>query len=243
MRSVAPLALALTACTASTATTGDVSWSGYVFADPYVSEDLLTGGAFEVLTPDGGCLEGGDGACIVGEESSSTAGYWGVSVPVTTPVALRLSGDGLAPTLWRTDTPARPAQWLNGGLFTRDLAALEAFAADLGPPTATAAPLSSSDRAWLWGSALSPEDWAGATLTLVDGDGAAVPVVALSQSDDGAVSLAGDGPIDLFLATDLAPGAVTLTVEAADGRIATETWPAQAGDLVSAVYFALPAGG
>ena len=98
MRSVAPLALALSACTASTATTGDVSWSGYVFADPYVSEDLLTGGAFEVLTPDGGCLEGGDGGCIVGEESSSTAGYWGVSVPVTTPVALRLSGDGLAPT-------------------------------------------------------------------------------------------------------------------------------------------------
>lgn len=241
--STALLAAPLAGCVAAQTDAGPISWGGYVFADPYTSEDLLTGGDFEVLDTRGDCLLGDDGGCITGAESDSTAGYWSVAVPRSTPVALRLQAPGSAPTVWRVTTPRRDAQWLNGGLFTRDLAAVEAFVADLGPPWASAVPLSASAAAWMWGAPLDPAAWVGATLALTDGDGADVPVLALTQADDGAVSVASStDPVDLLLATDIAPGAVTLTVQAADGREAVEVWPAQAGDLLSAVFLALPSG-
>ncbi len=241
--STALLAAPLTGCIAAPTGAGPVSWAGYVFADPYTSEELLTGGSFEVLELQGGCVLDDADACIVGEESDGTAGYWSVDVPRSTPVALRLQAAGSAPTVWRVTTPRRDAQWLNGGLFTRDLAAIDAFVAELGPPWATAVPLSSSADAWMWGAPLDPTAWIGASLTLTGGDGAEVAVLALTQADDGAVSVASaTDPVDLLLATDIAPGAVTLTVQAADGREAVEAWPAQPGDLLSAVFLALPSG-
>ena len=86
-----------------------------------------------------------------------------------------------------------------------------------------------------------PEDWAGATITVTDGEGLTAEVLALAYDETGALLEAGDGAIDLFLAPALAPGTVTLRVEV-EGRAAVEEeWPARAGDMVSAVFFALPA--
>ena len=100
--------------------------------------------------------------------------------------------------------------------------------------------LAEGTSVWLWGSPLDPEAWSGADVAVSDGDGAQGTLLSFAVNDDGSLAPSGPGPVDLFVAFDLAPGAITLSVEAVDGRAASQTWPTQPGELVSAAFFALP---
>ncbi len=228
-------------CAAETPASDLIRWGGYVYQDVYISSDLLVDGPIELLDPDGACIEDDDGACMLAEASTSTEGYWSFVVEKDRPLALRVSGAGLAPTVWRSDAPGRSAQWQSGALFARDLASLDAFALELDPPGGSPTSLATADGAWLWGAPLDPADWAGATLDLLGGDGQPADLLAYSVDESGALRPRTDGPIDLFLAFDLAPGVVVLTVQTPDGRQMTETWPARAGDLLAGNFLALPA--
>ncbi len=231
----APFFLALAGC--SSVSGSQVAWGGYVFADPYVDETLLAEGRIELLTPEGTCVAR-DGACVVAEESE-TDGYYSLSVDKGSDAVLRILGPEVAPTVWRGMAPAATsAQWFSGALYTRRLDALESLGAALGP-SGPAAALSDAETVWLWGAPLEPEAWADADLAVVDGDGGDGSVVGLVLSQDGTLGLAGSGPVDFFVAFDLSPGTVTFSVTAVDGRSASQSWPAQAGDLVSADFFAL----
>lgn len=224
-----------------------VSWDGYVLAQVADEADA------RVMDSGRVALQAMDGSFeLEAIASTTTAGYWRFDeVPVATEVAVILEGpEGgseslpeLAPTVWRGITPSGRASWLTGGLFLRDLDTTEAFLQDLTAfdEVEAVTPLIDGTVAHLWGEPWEPEAWVGARLGATGGDGAEVQVLALAYAEDGTLGIAGDDdPIDLFVALELEPGEVELEVEASDGSLATTTWPARGGDLLSAIYLALP---
>lgn len=230
------LATCLLACTLleeqRTAPT-QVDWSGYIFADlPADGTALLEAGTLELVDLD-------DEAVATGSQSESTPGYWFVEVPVDTEVALRVAGGSQVPTVWRGATPTGDGYWLSGALFAVDQQTSADFFDSLdGWQGLSPDDLADEQVAHLWGQPWDPERWAGASVQVSDSAGSA-PVVLLAIDEDGALIDAGSGPVDYFVAPDLAPGPVTLTVTSADGSSLETTWPARGGDLLSAFYVAL----
>jgi hypothetical protein len=216
-----------------------ITWGGTVLEDPYLGLEsaAFVGGGIEAVDLD-------DIEISVGAESESTPGYYYLQeIPPSTEVALRVTGPDQTPVVWRSLSPSDAAIWLTGALFTRDATTLDetlqAFPLQSGSaPTA----LSLGDTCALWAMPLDPDAMAGATWTLRDGDGEAGELVALAVDDEtGELVEAGSGPVDLIIGLELAPGDVTLDVEATDGRAASVTWPARGGDLLSGHFFALDA--
>ena len=141
--------------------------------------------------------------------------------------------------LWRGRLPTQgPASWLNGGLFLHSQLYNHIFFNALGLQDTTV--LAESAVCHLWGEPQVPEEWADASFTLIDGGGGEIPVQGYSLNEEGYwVTDITDG-MDLFLAFDLAPGEVTMEVTLMDGRSAHFDYPAEAGELLSAVYATLP---
>lgn len=231
-----PIAAALlaTGCVAFDESTEDatVLWSGTVIDDPYLGTDpvALADGGLEAVDLD-------DVAVAAGTASETTTGSFSIEVPTDTEVALRVSGPSHVPTVWRTRTPTRRALWLTGALFARQTAAVDAFIAALDEPGEA---LAEGEVAHLWVEPTDPTAVAGATWDLVDGAGQPGRIVLLTTAADGSLVEAGpDDPVDLALGLDLAPGPVTLAVEAPDGAAAEVTWPARAGDLLAGLFLTL----
>ena len=222
----------------------DITWDGYVLAQ------LADGTEAEVLDVGSVTLLDLDGAHLIDADHLGN-GYWRAEeVPVDIDVAIRLEGPTAAtdtlplmtPTVWRGRTPQGRASWLTGALYLRDLDYTEAFLTSLEVfPSVDIPALADGETAVLWGEPWDAENWAGASLAVTDGAGESARVLALVLAEDGTMVEAGESdPIDLFVAWNLSPGTVTLDVEAADGRMVSETWPAEAGDLLSAIYLVLP---
>ena len=167
--------------------------------------------------------------------------YWRFeAVPADTEVAIRVESDALhmTPMVWRSRSPSGSAIWLTGAVFAREDTIYDDFFASLdGYQGVTLEPLADGAVAYLWGEPLEPDRWAGVEIVVTDGAGAAAPIWRLAYTDDGALVDAGDGPVDLFVAPNLAPGTVTLTV---DGGAETR-WPARGGDVLSAIFYDLGA--
>ncbi|MDG1478388.1 MAG: hypothetical protein P8R54_02310 [Myxococcota bacterium] len=226
----------------------EVNWGGYVYAyledaaEPVVLSELVD--VNPIADPLIELVDLSDALLITGTQPlESSPGYWQLeAAPVGEEVAIRVSGEGMTPTVWRGAVPGGTATWLTGALYSYEATIYDAFFESIDGFQGIAFPsLTDSTSATLWGEPMFPEDWAGATITVTDGEGLTAEVLALAYDETGALLEAGDGAIDLFLAPALAPGTVTLRVEV-EGRAAVEEeWPARAGDMVSAVFFALPA--
>lgn len=220
----------------------EVTWSGSVYAEGDTGGLVaFDAGSITVTDTDGQELA---------EATQSAQGYWEVRVPRDTEVAVRLEGPAsdtggafppVVPTVWRGRTPSGRGYWLNGALIAMNALLIEQLLDQIGLLVSSSpTPLSDGSVAVLYGQPWTPSDWAGARLSVTDGSGADAPVVAFTQNGDGTLSIASDGPLDLFIAYDLAPGTVTLTVRAPGRDPVRTTWPARGGDLLSAIYYALP---
>lgn len=212
-----------------------VYWSGTVLDGPYADDvGVFADGSFEVTDLDGALV-------AEGVPYEGAPGDWYVEVPVGIDVAVRLSGDGYATTVFRDRTPTGRAYWYNGALFVRSAEDVASFFDELATAGLVEAPpasLSQGELAHLWGAPLDPAAWAGATITVTDGAGATQQALALTTDDTGAIVAADGGDVDLFLAFDLAPGTVTVDVSG-DGGAATWTSPALGGDLLHPIFFNL----
>lgn len=230
------LALGCVQLTEVRTTPTEVDWTGWVYGDlPGDDAPLLEAGTLEVVDLD-------DVTVATGTMLDDEPGYWQVTVPVDVDVALRIDGGEQAPTVWRGRTPSGRAYWLSGALFAlADATQAEMFDSLEGWQGMSPQDLADGEVAHLWGTPWDPEEWAGATVE-VEHSGGVGQLALLAVDTDGALIDAGTGPVDLFLAPDLAPGPVTLRVTSSDGRTAQTTWPARGGDLLSAFYFALPEG-
>ncbi len=226
------LLLLLTGC----GSTGPV-WYGYVYEDP-----LATGGELVAMAGSTVTAVDLDDAPMDGLSVPEGApdGYLELRLDPGTELALRVTGPDHLPFVWRGAMPETTAELAAGALFGRS-AAIGWATLDQLQGVAADASLLDGETVALWGQPLDPAAFAGAELRIVDGDGTVHDVDAFFIDADGAAVPAGlSDPIQLFLASGLAPGAVTLEVTAATGAVATTTWPARGGDMLSAHYFALP---
>ena len=224
-----------------------VRWGGYVYAYLADAEEAvflselttdapITAPAVELVDLTDSSLQEGT------QPYDSSPGYWIFEeVAVGEEVAIRVSGEGLTPTVWRGVVPSGTATWLNGVLYAYETSIYDEFFSTIdGLQGVTFSSLVDSEDALLWGEPLYPEDWAGTEISVIDGEGAAAAVLALAYDDSGALLEAAGGPVDLFLAPNLAPGTVTLRVVSSSGSAIETDYPARAGDLLSAVFYALP---
>jgi hypothetical protein len=213
-----------------------VNWSGYVVKSVYGGDD----GYLE----DGSLVVEGLGQELVAEgfqpEPARSPGYWRVQVPPETPVALRVAGDGMIPSLWEATTPGNVGIWFSGALVAFEEAswmpALEefdgAFGIELGKLDA--------DHCWLFGVPMVPADWADAEISVVDGTGHVGRVIALAEGSDATLVQANGDPVVEFFSFNLAPGPMAIHVAAADGRTLDMVFPARGGELVTPWYIELP---
>lgn len=230
---LAPLACAL--LEEQRAAPTEVVWSGWVYAElPGADAPLLEAGTLTAWDLDGEPL-------AEGTMAEDAPGYWSLTLPAATELELRLDGDEQAAMRWRGRSPAGRGYWLSGALFTvGDATAAAFFEALDGWQGLQPRALSGGEVAHLWGQPWEPEAWAGATVEVEHGGGAAT-VVRLAYDSEGQLIDAGTGRVDLFVAVNLEPGPVTLRVQASDGRRAETRWQAQGGELLSAFYTTLSA--
>ena len=218
----------------STDDTGAVSWTGQVLDGPYTGENgVFTGGTFEVTDPEGGAVDEGE------EPWSDEPGTWRVQVPPSEPVAIHLAAQGMLGAAWRSTTPATDAYWFTGALFAYDEAGWLPFFEQFDGVYADVGALDGS-TCWFWGATADPDAWAGAEITLTDGEGAAADLLRFDADDEGILVPADDGPVPYLLAFGLTPGDVILEATTTDGRAFGETWPARGGEVVTGWFLALP---
>ncbi len=215
----------------------EVNWYGTILDGPYTGENgVLSGGEVLVYDLDEELVAEGT------EPDADNPGYWKLQVPPSTPVALHLAGQGMLPTVWRGVTPGDLGYWYTGALFAYEQELWLPFFEQFDGQGAVSIQPLGDDVCWLWGSPADPDAWAGAAIELLDGAGQPAMVLAYHLSDQGELEPATTRSVQYFLAFNLAPGDVTLSVQAVDGRAFEETWPAWPGEVVSAWFLELPPG-
>ncbi len=259
MRNVLP-ALILVLLGASPCVTtdpgGDVLWSGWVLRDlpADVGNEVLENGEVELTLPDGTPLG-------QAEPSESRPGFFTLEVEPDQEIGLRITGETIHPTVWRTRTPRADGYWLFGALFGVDTVNLDLALSSLSELTGEEIPWQEDQAGLLiYGvptirDAADEAAWTGAEITAVDSEGGLGTVIAIAQDlETGVTGLAAGptglvgpnqvaGPLVLFLVHDLAPGPVRLIVDGSDGRTTVADWVGQDGDILSAFHLTLPESG
>jgi len=182
------------------------------------------------------------GASLPKAVTNEGDGLWQIDVEPTQVVDIIVTGPSHVPTVRRIPAPSTTAQF-SVPLHPRSQSIvpplMDAVAAVEGLDFTDSQALLTGQAAGMVVQPLQPESWLGADLLLVDGDGNEVEMSTLTQLDDGSYGLAQDTPIDMVLASDLAPGLVVLTVRPRSGPEVVQTWFAAPGELIDGRYFAL----
>lgn len=152
-------------------------------------------------------------------------------------VQILISGADIYPTLYVGTTPQNNAIWLNGAIYGYGTMWTESFfqslALDIQSP-------STQEVVQLIGRPSLPEEWSNVTLSLVQEDGTEKPVQRYRYDETGfLLSIAAQAEtesIDLFVCTDIEPGALTLIAEHSDGRYMEITYHAQGGTVINAAH-------
>jgi hypothetical protein len=236
-----------------------ICWTGYVYSRPLYSDlrrnavgaDLLpfSEGSIQLLDSDGGLLADAQ------QPYESSPSFWGFDLAVEDAgreVAIRVEGEDFVPMLWRSQAPSKgPANWLstNGqgesrALHTHSIAFQESFINSLG---LGASPIPADGTAHLWGQPVSPEDWAGAQIRVTGSDGTDVETILLSYGENDVLQVESSERVDFFFAFDIpagdpgegGTGSVLLETTVGGSSVATE-YPAESGDTLNAMYYALP---
>jgi hypothetical protein len=219
-------------------TDDEIKWTGTIYDGPYTGEnEVLTGGSVVVEDLFGAPIAEGE------EPYASSEGYWQLTVPPSTDVVLRLTGESMYPTLWQVRTPARSAYWYSGGLFAYSKEVWGAFFEEIAGELETEL---GDDTCWVWGVPYDSSAWAGASVTISSTDGEeiheATPLL-YSVSDAGGMTPAiANAEVDYFFAFDLVAGDVSIEVNVDDGRTLSLFYPDCAGEVVSAWWLVLPEG-
>lgn len=227
------IVFALLGCTVAT-TTDEIDWSGYIYTMQQNGDfKQIEAGTMTILDPTGEIL-------IEGEQPyPDSPAYWNVTVPLAQQgqeIAIRLTAENSDTMLWRGRSPTSKSIWLGGSLYTHTKAYNQYLFAALSNDEVE--PLADGEVAHLYGKPLVPETWANAQITLFDGSGNSHQVQAFSSAEDETFSTEIAEKIDFFCAFNIEPGILSLQVILQDGTEIVTDYPANGGDLISAINFA-----
>jgi hypothetical protein len=186
-----------------------------------------------------------DGLLWVGSQPfSSSPGYWQVTLPVETELAVRMETPSSYPSVFTGRSPSWSGYWFAGVLFTWDRVYTDEFLYSLTEQLGvTAADLDDGERVHLWGVLRDEEEAArleGRKITIIDGDGAEATVYPFELTEDGFLSQTYDAPVHYFYAFNLAPGDIQLVLEGPSGDTVTEHYPTRGGDMIGAWWLGVP---
>ena len=150
---------------------------------------------------------------------------------------LRVGGEGNQTVQWAGRIPNKASTWIPGTLFGVNPEYLMTFLRSFAEPAEVTL---ENDGIHLWGEPLEPTSWVDSTITLKDSDGTDYPIYQYSQLDTGLISTNISEKVDWFFAWNLPKRTLTLTVTTPDGQVIDTTYYPQQGDVLSALYYALP---
>lgn len=211
-------------------------WDFYLFDDPDSAGDFIVLPEGTVTARD---ATGGSLSSAVTDRGD---GLWRIDAEPDQVVDIVMTGPSHVRTVRRATTPTTTGQF-STPLHPRSLSIvpplMDAIAAVDGLDVADSQSLLAGEAAAVVVQPLDPEAWMGAELSLVDGSGAGVELSLLTEVEAGSYSLSDGTPVDLVLATDVAPGVLTFTVRPTAGPEVVQLWFAAPGDLIDGRYFAL----
>ena len=208
-------------------------WEGYLFQQSAEGMVPLTDAYSELLSADGEFLQVG----VVPNGRPSHYHRFTIDEEIqNSTIAIRVSNDDSHSVLWNGLAPTAPSTWLPGGLFALDSefgnTFLESFASTVD--------VDLTGSIHLWGEPLRSEEWVGVQISLYD-DVQEYPVYTFSQLPNGLISASIEEGIDWFFAWNLPANPLTLRVELDSGTVIETNYSPQEGDILSALYYALPA--
>ena len=215
-----------------TAVDESIVWEGYLFEQSPEGMVALENSSIELIDETGITI-------VEGETPSGRPSHYQLLTLspdlLEQPIALRVSNPTTTPLLWSGKSPSKSGSWLAGGLFAID----SAFGMDFLNTFATTVDLEITGSIHLWGEPFIPEEWIGVVISLYDAE-QEYPVYTFSQLPNGLISTNVDTGIDWFFAWNLPPSPLTLQIDTPDGETITTVYHPQEGDILSALYYALP---
>ena len=229
-RSSAPLlSISLLSCTS---VEESILWEGYLFEQSTDGVLPLENSSLELIDSTGTTIS--EGSIPAGRPSHYQRI---VLMPdlLEQPVELRVSSPTTIPILWSGESPSKSATWLAGGLFAIE----RSFGLDFLNTFATTVDIEPTGPVHLWGEPFRPEEWIDVEISISDTE-QEYPVYTFSQLSNGLISTNVDAGIDWFFAWNLPPVPLTLRIDTPDGSTITTVYHPQEGDILSALYYALP---
>ena len=210
----------------------DTIWEGYLYEQSTEGMIPLENSYLELIDKDGILIMEGE---IPANRPSHYQRLTLSPELLGQPIALRIGSPTATSILWSGETPNKSGTWLSGGLFAIE----STFGMDFLNTFATTVDLDITGSIHLWGEPFIPEEWVGVTITLYDAE-QEYPVYTFSQLPNGLISTNIDTGIDWFFAWNLPASPLTLQVDTPDGATITTVYHPQEGDILSALYYALP---
>ena len=239
-----PIVFTFLACTTTPVTnTAPLVWQGWVYEDIPTNETLgLEEGSMTMLPLDGGDPIEGQ------QQDTNRLANWSFEFEADREVQIRVEGPEHIPTIWRTRTPHDNAFWYSGSLFAVRNTTFTLFLDGLAELMEETSDNENDQTVMLYGEPLSlsegdEEAWTDAHIWVYDSAGGIHEATVLFLDEEtGGLLLDGPepGPIAAFVVTGIAPGPVSLVVDASDGRSTAVEYQPEPGDLVSAFAFTLP---
>ena len=151
------------------------------------------------------------------------------------PIALRVSSPTTTPILWSGESPNKSGTWLSGGLFSIE----STFGTDFLNTFATTVDIDLTGSIHLWGEPFRPEEWVGVDhLTLRCRT--RIPCLYLLPVIKWSYQYQCRYWYRLVLCLEPTSLTVNTSGRHPDGTTITTVYHPQEGDILSALYYALP---
>ena len=217
---------------ACTSEESPIYWEGYLFQQSEEGMIPLEDATIEALNESGEFLT--DGSIPTGRPSHYQRlimeSEW-----LNQPIGLRVSSPNSMTMVWTGQSPSKDATWLPGGLFSLN----DSFGYDFLNSFASTVDVTLEGSVHLWGEPFYPEEWVDVSIVLFDTE-QEYPVYTFSQLSNGLISTSIDTGIDWFFAWNLPAKPLTLQVTLETGEVIQTQYAPQDGDILSALYYALP---
>jgi len=209
-----------------------IVWEGYAFEQTSDGMVPLRGAMVELMDKNGVLI--GEGTTPAGRQEHFLRLILEEEM-LNQPIELRVSSPTTTPILWNGISPSTSGTWLAGGLFSIE----EAFGFEFLNTFADTVDIELTGSIHLWGEPFRSEEWTDVVITLSD-EVQDYPIYTFSQLPNGLISTNTESGIDWFFAWNLPATTLFLRIETSDGQMIETIYHPEEGDILSALYYALP---